>query len=111
MVLQKEKFVSSLDSMPDIDSIDKRLEEILHERQVPDADWPEVKRIFYVLVEIMQAKDSKQLDKIPLGDILKCFTWQYVFEDYFLSEKAGVYLKRAAKEVVKMRTARKRRVL
>jgi len=111
MVLQEESFKNALLSMRDIPEGDDTLDGILQKENVPENEKAEVRRIFQILIRVMRAKSSLDLADVVIDDLLKCFTWQPVFEAYFSSKKAGHYFSIFSGNVRKVPTVRKRRVL
>lgn len=111
LVLQEERFMDAFCALADVPIGDAKLEHILRVRKIPEEEWEEAKRIFEVLVRVMKATETQEIRDIPLEDILRCYTWQALFEDFFVREKAGDYFSIVNKNMEKFHTARKRRIL
>lgn len=75
--LNQQLFMDAFSALPEITDDAAALKELL--AGVPEENRPEAEKSFYDTLRIMKAKTPSEVDDISVMDILKCFTYQYIF--------------------------------
>lgn len=76
-----------------------------------DADAAEEHRIFMVMRKIMEAKSPKDIEDIPLEDVLLCWERQADFASVFDAKKAGHYFSNINLSFPRFKNHSRRRVI
>jgi len=110
MKLFEDDFMMAFESFPEVTE-GAVLMSVLDKMGFEGERRKEAEEAFPMLVKIMRAKEAVELEDMSVEDILLCFQYVNVFEEYFMGKKAGDYFSDIEKNMAVLKTARKRRIL
>lgn len=107
--INKKKFLAAfrkVADVPDEDTLVKKLFENVDEGKKEEAE-----KAFFNTLRIMKAKTAQEVADMPLKDILNCFAYQKIFNDFYEDKKSCEYFDCFQSNIKKQKNYRVCRIL